>query len=626
MNKLILQFLSEYIDNPDPQYAVMLKGKWGCGKTHFVKEWLKSFEHKDPEENIITLEPIYISAYGMTSIADMKVALDREINPFFYSPTGKFIKNTAKILGKIAFKTSFDVDGNGKDETSFSASLDSFALFKSDSDVINGTKLLIFDDIERCQISMKQLLGFINGFVEHCSCHVVVIGDDSHLENDSKDAFNDFKEKTIGREFEIQPDTEAAIDFFLAEIPKCDYLISQRDYIIQCFKAAGYNNLRILRQCLYDFKSQLSQVNGVEYENANLFLHNILGSFIATYFEHADKDNKDLVGSWADSYQTAQFSQNENLKKRMQAIQSKYKAVNKGCIYQVMCPEYVTRIVNHITKGVPMVDYFKEHIENRPKELMPWELLNSFYDLTQEKFDEAYDESMEAAIAGGRINNYQFGITIAYFSYFHVEGIRYFIMAHVSLLKLRIREMIQSVCTLNELYQLRSSFIQGCNYVAYDRTEGDPLKDIVAFFNDEFSKKSLVLLDEMQQALRSLTDDNVGALVAIDGLPYPDQSSAYELRPIFAKEDASKLFTSIKDMTNRGRNEFASFLSYHYKFQYRMMDVQLRYAEDLPFLVKLKELVDAEVEKTKSIDRHVFSMLSVNLEKAIKRVNGASVV
>lgn len=43
MNTLILDFLNSYADNPNPQYAVMLKGKWGCGKTHLIKQWKKRF-------------------------------------------------------------------------------------------------------------------------------------------------------------------------------------------------------------------------------------------------------------------------------------------------------------------------------------------------------------------------------------------------------------------------------------------------------------------------------------------------------------------------------------------------------------------------------------------------------
>ncbi|RGQ73225.1 P-loop NTPase fold protein, partial [Phocaeicola dorei] len=44
MNTLILDFLNSYADNTNPQYAVMLKGKWGCGKTHLIKEWKKKFD------------------------------------------------------------------------------------------------------------------------------------------------------------------------------------------------------------------------------------------------------------------------------------------------------------------------------------------------------------------------------------------------------------------------------------------------------------------------------------------------------------------------------------------------------------------------------------------------------
>ena len=34
-NEEIIKFLNEYVEIPNPQYAVMLKGAWGCGKTFF---------------------------------------------------------------------------------------------------------------------------------------------------------------------------------------------------------------------------------------------------------------------------------------------------------------------------------------------------------------------------------------------------------------------------------------------------------------------------------------------------------------------------------------------------------------------------------------------------------------
>ena len=65
MNTLILDFLNSYADNTNPQYAVMLKGKWGCGKTHLIKEWKKRFDGTADTDGEITLKPIYISTYGM---------------------------------------------------------------------------------------------------------------------------------------------------------------------------------------------------------------------------------------------------------------------------------------------------------------------------------------------------------------------------------------------------------------------------------------------------------------------------------------------------------------------------------------------------------------------------------
>lgn len=46
MNESIFSFLNYYASCPNPQYAIMLRGNWGCGKTYFIKRWLKSFEQK----------------------------------------------------------------------------------------------------------------------------------------------------------------------------------------------------------------------------------------------------------------------------------------------------------------------------------------------------------------------------------------------------------------------------------------------------------------------------------------------------------------------------------------------------------------------------------------------------
>lgn len=58
MNDNIAKFLDGYMKNADPQYAVMLTGSWGCGKTFFVDQWMKGLEKAgEDREEVIYLMP-----------------------------------------------------------------------------------------------------------------------------------------------------------------------------------------------------------------------------------------------------------------------------------------------------------------------------------------------------------------------------------------------------------------------------------------------------------------------------------------------------------------------------------------------------------------------------------------
>ena len=39
VNAHIHQYLTSYLKRENPQYAVMLNGAWGCGKTFFIRKW-----------------------------------------------------------------------------------------------------------------------------------------------------------------------------------------------------------------------------------------------------------------------------------------------------------------------------------------------------------------------------------------------------------------------------------------------------------------------------------------------------------------------------------------------------------------------------------------------------------
>ncbi len=161
MNRNILTFLNEYAEISDPQYAIMLRGAWGCGKTFFIRQWIKQLKN-DKDADKLKWRPIYVSLYGLTTTQQITEQVNKEISPWLYSKGMKLAKNILKAASKIALK--YDIDGDGKDEGSVTCDLDSILLLKEENSEIKGNKILIFDDLERCDVKLETLLGYINYF------------------------------------------------------------------------------------------------------------------------------------------------------------------------------------------------------------------------------------------------------------------------------------------------------------------------------------------------------------------------------------------------------------------------------------------------------------------------------
>ena len=166
-NNHIINSLNSYIENPDPRYALMLKGKWGCGKTYLVNQWIEDKFKKPKKKEDIVLEPIRISLYGMTETEQITKAIDRQLHPYLYTKAAKIGAGILKIAGKVVLRTDFDFNSDGHNDATLSTSLDSLSFLASkDKDIKpSSLKLMVFDDLERSHIPMKQLLGYINYFV-----------------------------------------------------------------------------------------------------------------------------------------------------------------------------------------------------------------------------------------------------------------------------------------------------------------------------------------------------------------------------------------------------------------------------------------------------------------------------
>ncbi|WP_204103325.1 MULTISPECIES: P-loop NTPase fold protein [Spirulina sp. CCY15215] len=248
INWHITDYLDYYRKLPQaPEFAVLLKGQWGSGKTWFINNYRKTF---DPNQQ----KCLYVSLYGMTSFSEIEYEFFRQLNPVLASPGVKLAGRIIKGLVKGTLKIDFD--GDGKNDGTASIGIPDINLpdyLKN----IDGS-ILIFDDLERCNIEISSLLGYINNFVEHQDFKVILVANEDELVKKSdplKNSYQIIKEKLIGKIFDISPDFSGALEEFIGELSDSDLkdFLKNTDLIKDLYEQAKYNNLRTLKQIVLDF-------------------------------------------------------------------------------------------------------------------------------------------------------------------------------------------------------------------------------------------------------------------------------------------------------------------------------------------------------------------------------------
>lgn len=184
-------FILNYISNDITGRAIMLTGEWGSGKSYYVKNTLKPFlEHKDNGKH----KCLIISLYGLSDTFEISKAIYMELRTIKKSSSSE-AASTAKTVGKIVGKTIFNglVSKIGFDIGSIEDK-DFQEIYES---VDLTGKLVVLEDIERTQIDIIELLGYINNMCENDGVKVLLVTNESELIHYH---IEEVKEKEHGKE------------------------------------------------------------------------------------------------------------------------------------------------------------------------------------------------------------------------------------------------------------------------------------------------------------------------------------------------------------------------------------------------------------------------------------------
>lgn len=610
--------------NPDPQYAVLLKGKWGCGKTHFINHWIDAYKGNPTTEQV--LEPIYVSLYGLSDTKQITTALNRVICPILYGKAAKAGKVLAKIASAMVLKHEVDLNYDGISDLSINIGIDSLSKFKSNDSLANSKKLLIFDDLERCDIPMKKLLGYLNFFVEQCNCHLIVIGDEDKIaEGENKKIFGEFKEKTIGREFEIATDLHSALDTFVNQTPKNDFVVGHQEQIEKFFAMTECDNLRILRQALWDFsrfeESMTDFLGDSRYED--IMIH-VLGTYIISYCEYRGK-NHQLFDAWIQyAIKGQQFDKEkiENLKLQLGDLHQRYNNIYQRLSnYQTFKIEFVERVLLELNTGNSIKDYVGKEYFAPIAEVRSWARINEVYAMSNKDFISFYRTLIDD-ICGIQVTSMKnLGHAIAYLVYLDSRAIKEFDEKDFDNICEALPKYWEAFQDEESVYDARMAFSRGVN--SYMTTEKlKRLPEICAKFNEEYENRLKMSKNLMTRTLEELSDSNVDELCTLNKQALPDHSCTYDMVSIFNHVDMDKLMDNLLNLSNESLNSFTHFIRDRYKLSYNMSDWIHETNDDIKPLEKLKEKVDEIIKTEEYIRKAAFMNLSKSLDGAIKRCKG----
>jgi GTPase SAR1 family protein len=392
INKHIEEFLDYYSDlTHAPEYAVMLKGPWGCGKTWFINHYCEKLKAKQKDY-------LYISLYGTRTFEEIENSFFEKLHPVLSSKgmviAGKVLKGVLKTTLKI------DLTHNGHAGASVSPQLPDINIPKYLTDT--SGYFLIFDDLERCSINLKDILGYINNFVEHHGYKVVIIANEDEIikkdtdNEESTTSYKRIKEKLIGKTFQVYPDLTASLTDFISKISVKnirDFIGRNREIIIDVYRDSEYENLRHLKQSLWDFERLISKMPSKVSEKEELLQH-LLKLFLAYSFEIksgnilSNQISKIRVTYYADVF--ANKHQNKE-KSAIQKMREKYKTVDLfDPIIDEKCWQDIfdEGIVNNksIHESILNSRYFQD--EHTPNWVKLWHFIN----LSDDEFNYALKE------------------------------------------------------------------------------------------------------------------------------------------------------------------------------------------------------------------------------------------
>lgn len=254
--KDIIGVVRGYLEDKENSYALMLTGEWGCGKTYFVEHALTEKLEEDESQHPV----VVASAYGAKDLAELCGAIEAGfISKYAIGRAASGERSRRDSLVEFAKDTGVSLLGKKIRELEKKAGVDlKMTPLNAVNLIIGPEALLVIDDVERCGMGLRELLGAVDHLVVGCGKKVLLVcnEDEWRKRAEPKDEksqgakgttgeYESLIEKTVWRKCRFRPSVDSVVECVLGDVLNDIYPDATED-AVSAIGRSGSPNFRSL--------------------------------------------------------------------------------------------------------------------------------------------------------------------------------------------------------------------------------------------------------------------------------------------------------------------------------------------------------------------------------------------
>ncbi len=599
----IEQIFTDYIKTDKTQYAILLNGRWGCGKTFFWKYTLEEIAKKND------FKTIYVSLNGISKIDDLDHQLFIKLLPFISNQENKTIRNATTFVGNVINKVSSHYLKSSLSDIFKGVSIDTFNFSKH---------IICFDDLERCQIPVKEVLGFINNLVEHKNLKTIILAHEPEI--DKSNGYERIKEKVIGRDLNFELDISSTLpnlfDKYKTNTDFLNFLTTQKSVIAEILIEYKQDNLRIISfylDTLEDVFPTLKNVEAKYIQEIILFSAIITIEYKSGSLTSADYNDFKGIDEVNEYYYSLNIARTMDKSGKEEAQRIKTYA-------EIFCDKYLAKrvktyffypsIYSFVLSGYFNQTGLENEIKKRYPEIISKEV-QDFRALINYKFRELSDDDFKRLTK----DVLQYAKEGKYFIYDYVQIANFFYFFSKNNLVTESKEDIDKIIndgldSAKSRKQINDSALQNLLHFGDENPDVAVVKNLVKEIHNEVKKEEYV--ENSNELIHCLIDKDEFALAEI----FEKHKFSKEL---FQYADDKVLLDTILNIPNKQLFNLTELL----RHRYEISTIGEFLFEDLNCLNEIKTGLSDYLDKNENIEplrKFLFATLEMALIEILEHL------